>query len=596
MSCESELRCPAVTVTRRALIVSGLAVALLGVTLCSYTTYAFVRLNQEAGGMTWAGNAPLIPYVIRRAGSDDIPDESEDAAIRLAFAAWEEVTGSGISFYEDLGPDRDRPSSDYTDNGVHMITFDENNETGFFGTASSGLVAITPVEFVGNQIVDADIIFNGRDFTFSTPTANPGGSTFDIQAVATHEIGHLLGLDHSPVWGCTMVPFTFSNSKTQRSLQADDIAGARSLYPVASGTGSLTGSWTVGGNPIVAGHVVAIDQNGIPASSTLTAADGSFAISGLAFGTYEVYVEPLDGPVTDANMFQISNPTTSFTTTFVGGNSSPSDIFLAAGEILDLGALVALPDPSGQKYNLTSVNQGNMGVGNLGKTITVSFGGNGLFPGSILEVGNDNGDVQVNNALFNGNQVIATLYVQPFAMPGLRSVIVRNAGGDNLAILTGGFEVMRPGPTITGLSPSDGPGGGGTQVFIDGEDFVDGCKVLYGDTLAENVQLASPTRLVTQTPSHAQGSVLVTVIHPNGQDATFNGFSFTSDGAPPPPTPTPNPAPSNPAPGASAEGGGGGGGGGCAMGSAPDGAAWTWLLGVGLLVLARRRRPATQRA
>jgi hypothetical protein len=53
---------------------------------------------------------------------------------------------------------------------------------------------------------------------------------FDIESVALHELGHLLGLDHSDVAGTVMWPYVYSNW-TLRTLQPDDLAGIRSLYP-----------------------------------------------------------------------------------------------------------------------------------------------------------------------------------------------------------------------------------------------------------------------------------------------------------------------------------------------------------------------------
>jgi hypothetical protein len=52
----------------------------------------------------------------------------------------------------------------------------------------------------------------------------------DIESVTLHEIGHLLGLDHSDVSGSVMWAYTGTNT-TKRTLQADDLAGIRALYP-----------------------------------------------------------------------------------------------------------------------------------------------------------------------------------------------------------------------------------------------------------------------------------------------------------------------------------------------------------------------------
>jgi hypothetical protein len=55
---------------------------------------------------------------------------------------------------------------------------------------------------------------------------------FDVETVALHEIGHILGLQHSDVAGSVMFP-TVSSNATKRSLTADDLGGIHELYPVS---------------------------------------------------------------------------------------------------------------------------------------------------------------------------------------------------------------------------------------------------------------------------------------------------------------------------------------------------------------------------
>ena len=70
--------------------------------------------------------------------------------------------------------------------------------------------------------------FDDEDETW-VDGAVPGG--LDLETVALHEIGHLLGLKHSDVEGSVMWPYVSTNF-TLRTLQADDLAGIRALYPV----------------------------------------------------------------------------------------------------------------------------------------------------------------------------------------------------------------------------------------------------------------------------------------------------------------------------------------------------------------------------
>lgn len=77
---------------------------------------------------------------------------------------------------------------------------------------------------------DADIFMNAAGNTFSLQGE---AGTVDVRSVLTHELGHALGLAHSPDPTATMYP-TLSG-RAWRSLEADDRAGVCALYP---GTGS----------------------------------------------------------------------------------------------------------------------------------------------------------------------------------------------------------------------------------------------------------------------------------------------------------------------------------------------------------------------
>ncbi|XP_019185244.1 PREDICTED: metalloendoproteinase 5-MMP-like [Ipomoea nil] len=58
---------------------------------------------------------------------------------------------------------------------------------------------------------------------------DPSPHSLDIRSVAIHEIGHLLGLDHSEVPGAVMWS-EFEYGQKRRDLTPDDINGIRALY------------------------------------------------------------------------------------------------------------------------------------------------------------------------------------------------------------------------------------------------------------------------------------------------------------------------------------------------------------------------------
>jgi hypothetical protein len=59
---------------------------------------------------------------------------------------------------------------------------------------------------------------------------NPDNTQADIETVALHEIGHVLGIGHSSVPAAVMYPTIPLGSKN-RHLRPDDIAGLHALYP-----------------------------------------------------------------------------------------------------------------------------------------------------------------------------------------------------------------------------------------------------------------------------------------------------------------------------------------------------------------------------
>jgi Matrixin/Ricin-type beta-trefoil lectin domain-like/Putative peptidoglycan binding domain len=66
--------------------------------------------------------------------------------------------------------------------------------------------------------------------------AVPGA--FDVQTVALHELGHILGLAHSSVFDAVMLP-TIGSNLTKRALTQDDIRGVQTLYRPPLGTAAF---------------------------------------------------------------------------------------------------------------------------------------------------------------------------------------------------------------------------------------------------------------------------------------------------------------------------------------------------------------------
>src|SRR5216684_1363551 len=125
--------------------------------------------------------------------------------------------------------------------GVSLITVSTDNLAAFGSSNSPGRTRVFYDS--GGAIVEADIALNPAETFSSDGTAG----TYDLESTFTHEVGHLLGLEHSAVIGATMQPRQAKNgvyglpALTQRALAADDIAGARSLYGSSADMGSISG-------------------------------------------------------------------------------------------------------------------------------------------------------------------------------------------------------------------------------------------------------------------------------------------------------------------------------------------------------------------
>src|SRR4029079_15083982 len=81
-------------------------------------------------------------------------------------------------------------------------------------------------------------------------------------------------------------------------------------------------------------------------------------------------------------------------------------------------------------------------------------------------------------------------------------------------------------PTVTQISPSQGPTTGGTSVTITGSGFLDGATVTFGGAAATNVVVVSATTITANTRAGSPG--VVDVVVTNANTTSFNySESFT---------------------------------------------------------------------
>ncbi len=175
-----------------------------------------------------------------------------DAAVSASFNAWsndpiavlDASRGTNIT---------GQASIDGASDGINEVEFITSG-----WSEGSGVLGVTFVYFNGaNNILEADMYMNGRDFQWSSPTGAGCSNRFDLAATVTHEAGHFFGLGHSsesdatcntgsPQYDAVLCDATMYYSggpcdTSGQTLECDDKAGIRYLYPPG---GNRRADWT----------------------------------------------------------------------------------------------------------------------------------------------------------------------------------------------------------------------------------------------------------------------------------------------------------------------------------------------------------------
>lgn len=483
----------------------GAAVKLVAFASIAASVMAHVRLRYSSNGaaLYWE-NPQSISLVIQSDGSDDIGDGSHETAIRNAIDEWNGSPGSRARIVESTS---NRSRRDWQTNDVHLVVFDENNSSGYFSGGSS-IVAITPVTFfTDGRIIDADVLFNGKNFGFTT-SGEVG--KFDIQDVAAHELGHLLGLDHSGVCGATMFPYVDPSVILHRSLALDDQRGMRHLYPTTSFARIAGRIVRQGGeDPVAGAHVAARDGDGHIAAAILADANGNFVLQGLDSGSYEVIVDPLDQPVSSSNLGGGQVIVTNFESKVLGTISATVGQEVSIGTHSVGGDVAIQMGRVADDYPLRAVR---------GAVNDMVVRGTGLVAGSSL-TSSDPG-IAIQNVSWNATYVTFDAVVPGGTALGHVDLIATNPQGET-DFLVGGVEITPPDPVVSGVSPSSGEAGGGTLVTILGSNFRSGARVVVGNRVYRDGDLggcvvADANTITLTTSQTIAGNHDVVVIDPTG--------------------------------------------------------------------------------
>lgn len=198
---------------------SLLSAGLLSVTACAprYKDQPDCGFNRNVYGerISWKGRLPIEFRVHNSFPQDMIP------ALENAMNVWEKATGRRLfTLNRNLVSGVNSPSQDGI-NVIYMMSEYENDK--------NSEQARTTTYSVSDEIREADIRLNDKDFNFYIDVPRNSGRDIHIESLLIHELGHVLGLKHNASNGSVMAT-TLSSSTVREILSPSDIDNIRCEY------------------------------------------------------------------------------------------------------------------------------------------------------------------------------------------------------------------------------------------------------------------------------------------------------------------------------------------------------------------------------
>lgn len=407
------------SLTRNALLTLALAsaVPVFGGVSLTYQT------NGVAVPVSWQASSFPIRYsvdrrVVAKLGSADVIDR--------AFNQWTAISDARVTFLDTGIVDGAKAGQD----GANTVTVTDD----LFG--GQRFIALTTNWYDENaHVKEADIQIDAGVLT----------GNYNVQQVVSHEVGHMLGLDHSAVLSSMMYPYVGTGGMAQ--LDSDDKIGITNLYPKVqpSAGATLEGRVFGDGGGIYAAQVVAISEAGEPIATSLTDESGRFEMRGVPTGNYRLYAEPLDGPVDVRNfsgnwrMAKVVSFPTQFAdggTFHVDGGKLYGNLVVNAGGSTQLNPKwIGVFDPAQGNLSLSSIPA----VVKAGQVVAIALAGDGFVGGmTTFEISNRYLK-RVSDYTYAGNYVYATFTVDADAAP--QSVVIFVKNGNDSAALTGALRI-----------------------------------------------------------------------------------------------------------------------------------------------------------
>ncbi len=298
---------------------SVVVLAFAGVLIAAVPAFSHLASRTTAGGVVGARDHWAVQPIkwtlnpsTTNAKVQDTSTRPVDVVIQASFDTWIGAPNTALT----VSRQPDSSQTTFGNDGVNLICFVCKDSTGsvFSGVETLAVTLTTTSTSPGTvgQLMDADILFNPA-VPFSTVGASgvSPNQIQDLQTVATHEIGHFFGLDHSAIARAMMFPVA---PDSLRTLSYDDVAGISALYPgsLVVPTTTLSGTVRLNSFAVFGAHVYAESQTAADPFvglnirkspiGTLSLPDGTYKIEGVPADMYQITAEPLDSPVSNSDV------------------------------------------------------------------------------------------------------------------------------------------------------------------------------------------------------------------------------------------------------------------------------------------------------
>ncbi len=300
--------------------------------------------------------------------------------------------------------------------------------------------------------------------------------------------------------------------------------------PIVSGTPTQAGSFTVNYEVVdttywvISGPINITIAGGTPAPAVTAISPSSGAVSGgtnvTITGTSFTGATSVNFGGTPATGFTVNSPTQ------ISATAPPH-----ASGIVDITVTTAVgtsPTVPADQYTYlappTVTSLGTTSGPASGSTVVTITGAN--FTGATA--------VRFGASLapsFTVNSATSITAITPGGSAGTVDVTVTTAVGTSVTSAADQYTYIAA-PTVTSVSPTNGPVTGGTSVTIMGTNFSVATQVRFGGSNATGFTVNSATSITATTPAGAAGTVDITVTTAAGTSATSAADQYTYIAAP----------------------------------------------------------------